>query len=128
MIVQGKISLLYFFTHSIILPILHFWHQICGFLYTPTNSPTPAGCPIIPFNSDPRWSLRRPRRFRARSHKTVLHFRHQSPVVGPQVTHNLSDLLQIGSSHKLLRFNNLLECLRESRKSLLIADLLQRIF
>lgn len=45
----------------------------------------------------------RPHRLTAQSHKTVLHFRYQLQVVGPQVTHNLClTCIPVGGPHDLL--------------------------
>ena len=80
-------------------------HQMCGdFSTTEPFSEIPAGCPIIQFNSDTNPSSS-PQRWRTQSHKAVPHphFRCESQVIGPQVTHNFcSTWLPITGSCDLL--------------------------
>lgn len=56
--------------------------QMCVFIPTPNNSPTPVGCPTIQFHSDTTWNQYQISQVKASVPQDSLHFTHQWQVRG----------------------------------------------
>ena len=104
------------FTHT------HFWQQMCRFLLTLTNSPTPAECPAIQFSSDAKGSSRRSPQVKEPQDCLPTPQRTFQIPVGRSRSPGYSQLLSgLATDQRflrpILRFDNLPEWLTEPRKT-----------
>ena len=106
---SGKkfLSLVFSFTHT------YSTSDTRCVLFPLNNQPILHQLDILQFDSDTNWHYCRPHCFRAQSHKTASHFRHQSQVPGT------SGWLVLSSPGVFLGFDTLLEAHGPQEKSLL---------